>query len=300
MKTPLTVLRLAYGLFKFEHQQIFFPFIIIVFINLVVLEILYFLPRYPLSIFFTPIISRIWGEEYLHYPMYMMLLPKLFYYSQIVIYLFLSSILSVVIVDMVADINNEKKVNFKTSLQKSLHGYIYIVLYSLISLLLFQVFDKAYGLLLHRAFQIHSTAGSHFWIKKFVFYTAPYAQLIYGIFVTASLIYIPVLIVLEKKKFLGALIGNFKVLFRSFWLTFTLVLVPTLFYLPILLMRDNIGSLTEMTSPEIKVLVIALSVFVVTGINICIVTATTTYYLYKRENLEGLISNKAIKVTATN
>ena len=102
---------------------------------------------------------------------------------------------------------------------------------------------------------------------------------------TASLIYIPVLIILEKKKFLGALTGNFKVLFGSFWLTFSLVLVPTLFYLPLILMRDNIGSLAQMTSPGVQVLLIALSVFVTTGINIFIISAATTFYLYKKENL---------------
>ena len=101
---------------------------------------------------------------------------------------------------------------------------------------------------------------------------------------TALLIYIPVLIILEKKKFFAALIGNFKVLFGSFWLTFTLILIPTLFYLPLLLLRDNIGALAEMTSPEIQILIIVLSIFVTTGINIFIIASATTYYLYKKEN----------------
>ena len=106
VKSPLSVLRLAFNLFKPEHQQIFYPFIIILFINSLILEILYFSPRYPLSIFFSPIISRIWGEQYLHYPMNLMLLPKLFYYVQMVVSLFLSSFLIVLVVDMVAAINN--------------------------------------------------------------------------------------------------------------------------------------------------------------------------------------------------
>jgi len=284
VKSPLTILRLAFSLFKFEHQQIFYPFIIVVFINFLVLEILYFSPRYPLSILFAPLISRIWGEGYLHYPMDLMLLPKLFYYTQTIIFLFLSSFLIVLIVDMVDAINNEKQVNFKASLRKSLPGYIYIVLYSLLFLLLFKVFDHAYDFLLQRAIKIHSTTGIYFWIKKFVFDAAPYAKFIYGIFATALLIYIPVLVILEKKKLVGAFISNFKVLFGSFWLTFTFVLIPTLFYLPLLLIWDNITLLLEKTSPDLQVLVIALSIFVTTGINIFIFAAATTYYLYKKEN----------------
>ena len=61
--SPITVLRLTFNLFKPEYQQIFYPFIIIVFINLFVLEILYFSARYPLSIFFAPIIGRIFGAS---------------------------------------------------------------------------------------------------------------------------------------------------------------------------------------------------------------------------------------------
>ena len=284
IKSPFSILGLSFNLFKREHQQIFFPFIIVIFINLFVLEILYFSPRSPLSIFFAPIISHIWGEGYLHYPMNILLLPKLFYYTQIVIFLFISSILTVLVVDMVAAINNDKTVSFKTSLRKTLPGYVYLVLYASLSLLFFKFFDSAYGLLLQRAMKIHSTTGIFSIIKKSVYYGAPYAQFLFSILVTACLIYVPILIILEKKKFLAALIGNFKILFGSFWLTFSLVLIPTFFYLPIILLRDNFQSLAEMTCPEIQVLIIFLGVVVTTGINIFIVTSATTYYLYKKEN----------------
>src|SRR5882762_10493780 len=107
------------------------------------------------------------------------LLPKLFYYNRMIIFLFFSSILIAVTVDMVAAINNDKQVNFKNSLKKSLPGYIYIVLYSVLSLLLFLVFNSAYGHLIQRASKIHSTIGLFFWIKKFVYYAAPYFQFLY-------------------------------------------------------------------------------------------------------------------------
>jgi len=284
VKSPFTVLRITAGFFRSENKQIFYPFIITVFINLLLLEILYFYPRYPLALFFSPIISRIWGDEYLHYPMNLILLPKLFYYSQIVIFLFVSNILSAMTVDMVADINNDKTVNFRASLRRSLPGYIYIVLYSTLSLLLFKAFDSAYALVIRRTLEIHSTTGIFFWIKKSVFYAAPYAQFPYSILILALILYVPVLIILEKKKFLGALIGNFKTLFGSFWVTLTLVLIPTLFYLPLLLMQSNIRSLIEVTAPEIQILIIVLGIFVITGINIFVMAAATTYYLYKKES----------------
>jgi len=285
VKSTFTLLRLVFNLFKPEHQQIFYPYIIIVFINLLVLETLYFAPRHPLSSFFYPLIGRIWGAEYLHYPMDLMLLPKLFYYTQVIIFLFVSSFLTAIIADMVAAINNEKQVNFGASFQKSLPRYIYIFLYSLLSLLLLESFDYAYGLLIQRVHQIHSTTGIYFCLKKLVFFAHPYAQFLYENIATALLIYVPVLVILEKKKFIGALIDNFKTICGSFWLTLTLVLVPTLGYLPLLLMKNNIGNLVEMTSPEVQVVALILNIFVTTGINIFIMASASAYYLYKKENL---------------
>ena len=52
----------------FQNPLIAYPFVIIAFIQLFVLEIFYFAPRYPLSIFFGPLIRTLYGEGYLHYP----------------------------------------------------------------------------------------------------------------------------------------------------------------------------------------------------------------------------------------
>mgnify|MGYP003394296695 CR=1 FL=1 len=282
--SPFVILRSALSLFKVENQQILYPFITIVFISLLTLEILYFLPRYPLSIFFNTIIGRIWGEAYLHYPMNLSLLPKMFYYVQTAIYLFISGFLISIIIPMIAAFNNDERVSFKASLKKALPSYIYIFLYTVLILLLLQVFDSLYGLVIKRALKIHSTSGIFFMIKKAVFIGAPYFQFLYSIFITALFAYIPILILLEKKRFLGAFIGNFKMIFRSFWLTITIVLIPTLFYLPVLLLHDNIGKLIEITSPEIQIASIIVSIFLTNTINIFVTAAATTYYLYKKEH----------------
>jgi len=285
VKSPMTVLRLASNLFTMENQQIFYPFIIIVFINLLILEVLYFAPRYPLSLFFNPLISRMWGAEYLQYPLNLLLLPKIMYYAQIVVFLFVTSILTAVTVDMIAAINNDRPAIFKDSFKRAIRSYISIVIYAMLPLIFFQGFTKGYGLLIRHADKIHETTGFYFWLKKFVFYATPYAQFIYGIFVTALLIYIPVLIIIEKRKIFTAFFVNFKVLFGSFWLTFFMILVPSLFFLPLLLMRENINALAQMTAPEIQIWIIALSIFISTAINIMTVSSASVYYLYKKENL---------------
>ncbi len=283
LSPPFTLLRSSFNIFK-ANKQLFYPFILLVFINLLALEILYFSPQYPLSVFFAPIVSHIWGEVYAHYPMDLLLLPKTFYYAQLCIYLFIGSFLLGVTAHMVAGINNEETVNLKKSLRKCSSSYIHIVLSAILSLALFQGLNSAYGLVFQRALKIHSTSGIYFWIKKLVVLGVPYMQLIFSVFITALLIYMAPIIVLEQKKIFKALFGNFKFLFASFWLTLVLVLVPNLLYVPVLLLRDNMVFLGSLTVPGIQVWVIALSILVSTAINIFIITAVTINYLFIKEN----------------
>lgn len=284
LKSSFSILRQTVDIFKPQYGQIFYPFIVILFINLLILEILYFSTRYPLVGFFGPIISRIWGEEYLHYPVNFLLLPKILYHFQIVNYLFISSVLICSIIPMVSAINSDQRVNFNNALRQCNKKYVYIVLFSLLPLMLFQAFDYGYSLLIHRALKIHSTTGIFFWIKKTVLFGAPYAQFLYGIFATVIFIYMPVSILLDKKKFITAFMQNFKILFGSFRMTLMIVLVPTLMYLPLLLLRDNSRYLIETTFPEIQLIILALSIIVTTAINLFIMASATTFYLYKKEH----------------
>ena len=59
------------------HPVILFPFVTIAFIQMLILEVLYFAPRFPLSVFFNPIVKTLWGEKFVHYPHNFVVLPSL-------------------------------------------------------------------------------------------------------------------------------------------------------------------------------------------------------------------------------
>src|SRR3990167_8068562 len=75
------------------HPVILIPFLTLAFIQLLILEILFFFPRYPLSVFFNPIVRTLWGEGFVHFPNNYLILPKLFQNAQVFIYIFVSSYL---------------------------------------------------------------------------------------------------------------------------------------------------------------------------------------------------------------
>ncbi len=281
--SPINILRTTISLYK-NNKTIFTPYIVLVFINLLFLQILYFSPKYPLSAFFSQITSRIFGEQFLHYPYDLTLLPKLYYYAQLTIYIFIGCILLGACAHMVSAINNDETVNFKNSVKRSFGQYIHILLATILSLLLFQGLTILNNMAILRAYKIRSASGIFFGIKKAIIVGSPYFQYLFGIIIAALLVYIIPIIVIEKKKIFSAIAGNFRSLWKSFWVTLVIVLLPNLLYLPILVLRNNVYFLGSITVPEMQVWLLVLSIFAATAIDLFVISAATINYLFIKEN----------------
>ena len=269
-----------------EHPVILYPLSIGAFIQLLALEILYFAPRYPLSEFFGPLIRNRWGEMAMHYPYNFFVLPKMFYTAQVTIYFIIGSFLSALTIYIIAALNSDKKVTLRLALREMLPWYIYIFLAGLIyGIVFFSLTDACQLILAKVLLMIKSHAGLFSLAKKVVVFCLPFLNWFVGVFVTVIFaFYIPI-IVLEKKKFWASLGANFRFLWKSFWFIFMVVLLPSLLYLPIILLRGNIAKIVnDGAMPGVEVVRIIVSIFITLIIDGLILTATTTYYLLKRES----------------
>lgn len=267
------------------HPIILFPFVIIAFLQLFILETLYFAQRFPLAVFFNPIVRTLWGEEFIRYPNNFLILPKLFQYAQVPLYIFVSSFLITVAIAIIAAINDDRKVRFLSACREMFSQYVHIFVGALILFSTFYGLHRVYGLLIARALEITSTEGVFFIIKTVVMKGAPYFNLLIGVFVTTVFAFVFPLIAIEKKKIFPAIGSNFKFLWGSFWFVTALVTVPTVCYFPVLLLRSNIAGIAQTTFPEARVLVLMVGVFVTMFIDATVYTAITTYYLLKKERL---------------
>ena len=263
---------------------ILFPFITTAFIQLFVLEIIYFAPRFPLVCFFGPIINRMEGEAYLHYPQHLLMLPKWFQTAQYFLFIFVSSFLIAVAIEIIKNINNNKKVTFPNALRAMLPQYVHICLAGILTFLVFFILSKLHGLIIGRAMQIRSDEGIFHIIKVVVLYGAPYFNLLIGTFATAVFAFVLPIIVIEQKKILQAVSLNFKYLWGSFRFIFFIVLIPMLFYVPILLLQGNLSSIASQTFEGVRLLSPAISIIALTLIDATVYTAITTYFLLKKES----------------
>lgn len=247
------------------------------------LEIIYFAPRFPLVYFFGPIISRIEGEAYLHYPQHLLILPKWFQTAQYFLFIFVSSFLVAIAIEIIKNINNNKKVTFTNALRAMLPQYVHICLAAILTFSVFYALSKLQGLIMGRALQIQSEAGIFYMVKAVVLYGAPYFNVLIGTFATAVFAFVLPIIVIERTKILQAITLNFKYLWGSFWFVFFVVLIPMLFYVPILLLQGNLASIASRTFEGVRLLSPAISIAVLTLIDATIYTAVTVYFLLKKE-----------------
>ncbi len=266
-----------------NNPILLYPTLILGLSQLLVLEILYFAPRRPLSNFFGPLISHVWSEEFLHYPMDLILLPKLFYYAQIFVYILGGAFLLAVTTHLVASLNSHNRANMKNSFKEAGRHYIHIFLASLLSLFLFQIISTFYTFVTNSVLRIKTTNATLVAFQKLFLLATPYIQFLIGILVTTLLIYVVPIIIIEKKSILKAIRLNLTVLLKSFNVSLLVVLIPTLFYLPVLVARNNIEALVNRTVPEIQIFIIILGILITLVIDLIVLITVTTHYLFIKE-----------------
>src|SRR4030042_4575140 len=75
-----------------RHKKLCIPFVSFFAFELLSLIILYYSPRQPFRVIFGPPIKTFWGERFLHYPFFFMLLPKLLSTARMVLSVFIGSL----------------------------------------------------------------------------------------------------------------------------------------------------------------------------------------------------------------
>lgn len=264
-----------------RYQNIFLPYLILIFVQLLILEIFYFAPRYPLNVFFGPLIKKLWGESYMHYPWNLSVFPQLFQMIQLPFYIFIGSFMVATGITVLKDINDDKKGDFGSAFRKTLGSYVHILLAACVTFALVWLFYKAFNLVHARARIIGATAGIKFYIKVFILYGAPYFNLFLGALATALTGYILPAIILDKKSVFTAALINFRIIFRTFFFTLGVAIVPYLFFAPALLLRQLISS--RIIPPDMTFLVMVISVLLTVTIDAVVYTSLATSYIINKE-----------------
>lgn len=268
-----------------NNPVLFVPFLIFAIFEFITLIIIYLAPRMPLRVIFGPAIRTFWGEQFLHYPLNFLLLPKLASLSRMFLSVFLSSLLTGMAVAIVFDLYNKKQVKLKASFRVALKKYISLFIVVLILTAIFYFLVKIITIGLTKYFIAgHSRLlflGPGIWMGPILMTL----NAVIAIFVQSAFIYaIPVLII-DNEKLIKSIIKSFTVFKSLFIPTIILVGLPVLVYIPIIVLEYNTAFLINRLFPEFILFVRFLSIIASSLVIDVLVTVSTTFlYLASKES----------------
>ena len=243
------------------------PFLIIAFLDGLALELIYFSSREPLARIAGPVIRKFFGEAFVHYPGNLVILPKLLYYAQILIYIFIGAFLAGITVNIVK--------NIRTALPLKLEALINNALKRYLPLFIFAVIAVVSMFLLKRV-------NVYFFYKLPAFILA--LILFFSNIVLQAFLVLTIPIIVIKKKGLFKALGESVILgLRNFLSIFTLISLPFLVYLPVTLLKTGAPKLMEKTFPEISLLISSLGIILSVVMECFIIICVSQFILDKEK-----------------
>ncbi|MFA4992253.1 MAG: hypothetical protein WC569_06710, partial [Candidatus Omnitrophota bacterium] len=231
----------------------------------------------------APIIRTLWGEAFLHYPMNFVLMPQVFYYKQIFIYIWLDGLLSAMAVWMVYKANEGEKVSLGSAFRAVLPKYI--MLASFLLMMFFAVYLAGYAenfaflkLMRFKFVSAIAKSGALEFIKVFLNF------FVIGLIETMLVFVIP-FIALGNKTFFKAIGSSFETAKRLFGAAFLIVIIPTLTLLPFSLLKIALPQLMDKTMPEITMAVLAGNVIMGMLVDSMVTISAALLFLARKDLL---------------
>jgi hypothetical protein len=260
------------------------PFAIFACFELIALVVVYLAPRMPLKIILGPPIRALWGENFLHYPINFLLIPKLAAFARIGLTVIIGSLLTGVATILVYNIYKNARLSLKDSFKSAVKKYISLFTIVLLFTLIFYAVEKISTKVLVKYFVSGHTRlfflGPKIWLGP-ILICLNFALVI---LIQSAFIYVIPILMIEGEKLTKSILRSFVLFKKLFVKTIILVGLPMLVYIPIIVLQSDNAFLIDRVFPEAVLLVSILSTLVSSLIVDCIITiSATNLYLMNRD-----------------
>lgn len=261
---------------------IILPFIIVAFLEGLALELIYFFPRRPVADIAAPLIRKFFGQGFMHYPANFVILPKLFFYAEVAIYVFLGVFLAGISVNIFKNIKMGVTQKTGVSVKNALRPYLSFLVFGIIVIALMFVLKRAGTFIFFKA--VGLAAGE---LPQILSRLIPFIFTLFlfmsNIILQAFLVLTIPIIVIKKKSLIRALGGSVNLAFHNFSSIFALVFFPFLIYLPVTLLKSDIPKLINRTFPEMTLWIIAVGILLAAFVECFIIVCASQFLLDKEE-----------------
>jgi hypothetical protein len=269
-----------------RKSYIVIPFLIWGLLEAVALECIYFFPGVPFGKFINPIVIKFYGEQYIHYPGNLAILPRLFSRTEQLIFILVGAFAVAVAIDLVVRVSRNIPRKPKDIVEDSLRRYISCFVYAIL------VVAAGIALKRYHPLVFEKTVQPLFkYLPQGALRTTPFAFLV-SLLISRTIIKVFLiltipLIVIKKRFLIIALFESIGNGLYHFFSLFILLLVPYLLYMPVLLLKSYQDKLVSMTFPEIVFHLTIVNIFVLKIVECFIIVCVTRFLLEKQGLLKA-------------
>lgn len=267
-KIALDTWMMTFGVFK-QNPGVIIPFVLVGLLDASILLLIYLAPRPPLSALLAPPIRVFWGERFLHYPFNLLLIPRLFDYGHIISTAFIGVLMTGAAIGMLKQAIGGLKPNIIFNLIKSLRMYLRLLVIWLVMFGLVTVAFRG----LPAVFHFKQGAASQIVLS---------AAFFMSILIQALFIYAIPAVIIEEKKTWPALKRSVSFSKSAFIPTLLLVALPTLIYIPMIILRGKLPVLMSKVFPETVLIFLGIGIVISVVID-CLITSSTAILFLNKE-----------------
>ena len=269
MKLAIRVWKQTLEVFR-KNPVLLLPFLIVGLFDGILLTLIFLAPQPPFSSLLAPPIRAFWGEQYLHYPLNFVLIPKLFNYTHIIITAVFGVLMTGLAIGMLQEAKNGTQPKILLNLFYAIKRYFAIFTIWLIMFILALVFYRAPYFFIQTSNKVAIQT-----IYYLAFFAVSLIQVVFIYAIPAALI--------ERRGLISAIKRGLPFSRRYFLATLMLVMIPALFYIPIMIMKGKSLVLMNRFFPEIVLIILTAGIVVTILIDFLVTSSTTILFLNQRE-----------------
>jgi len=263
-----------------KYPVLLIPFFVNAVFQGLVLTVLFYYPRSPFSAIFGPPVKAFYGIRFLHYPYNFLLLPKLFYYGQVLMTLTLGVVMFGMAMGMVSQIHTEgTKPRIGGNINRSLRRYLPLAGVWLVTFIISLIILRGPAFLITKFMQPTTFA-------RILLQVVSYGGILAVFIMEALFIYAYPAIVVERAGFLKGIARSFSVSKGVFLTTAILVIVPRILDFIGLIMKEKIAGAANITFPdfpEITAVILAILIGITLITDSLVFLSTANLFMLKKD-----------------
>ena len=284
MKLIKKILKATFDAIK-HRPIVYVPFLIFAILETISFVLICFTPRTPLVTIFGPLIKTLFSEQFLHYPSFFLLVPKLSSFARMTLSVIFGSLLTAMAIILVLDTDHKKQTKLNYSFKLALKKYdAYFLIYLLVTVLFYYSVKVCTSLILNYFIAGHTRLlflSAKLWLGSLLICV----NFVITVLIQSLFIYTLPILIIDKGKLLGSIWKSMVMFKKLFVPTIILVAFPMLLYVPIILLNSNSDFLMNKLFPEFMLIVTFSGILLSSLVIDPLVTISTTYlYLFNKES----------------